>query len=199
MSSISVHWEKEVGKHWMFGQGMISTSSKLTLEYTSSATQVQQIIRSQGSWISYSHDSALHTQEWKALDALLHDNPEKRRGSCYFWAGSHYRMFDGNLVSLPTGCEHILLMEPRDQTIKISVLPQETCSTCIEIKLELETVEYILAVDARGRAVATSGASSIAVPGVQDGVVFQKSGSWIFVEMLGLGLTLRWNSKVAIA
>ena len=32
--------------------------------------------------------------------------------------------------------------------------------------------------------------------GSHGGVNFQVSGDWVFVEILGLGFTLRWNSKV---
>ena len=40
-------------------------------------------------------------------------------GSCYYWAGSHYRMFDGTVLSVPQGCGHVLVSEQRDNIFRI--------------------------------------------------------------------------------
>ena len=190
------HWRREVGMDWILGQGMVASHLSVTLQSSWTVTQYKKMVRNQGSWLAPGHDVSFQSQPWLELAQLLSQGSERKEGSCYYWAANHYRTFDGNIISLPQGCEHILVTEPRDNTIKVSVLPQPSCSTCMKIRLVLETDEFILAADESGRLSVVHGSSSLSIPGRHGGVVFQVAGDWLFVEILGLGFTLRWNAKV---
>lgn len=106
---------------WVLGQGLMSEGR----QYDESSVVEQsfssyQRVRAQGLWLSYSQSHLLTSQHWAQLESLLGSEAQVRGGSCHLWAGSHYRMFDGTLLSLPPSCGHVLVKEQRDNIFTIS-------------------------------------------------------------------------------
>jgi hypothetical protein len=134
-------------------------------------------------------------------------------GACHHWgAGAHVRPFDGNTVlSLPpamAACEQVLLADIRDNLIKISAwissIPAEGQRQHLRIRMLLEGEELVLDKDegqpkVSRRVVSEDGAAGaelMRVPGRLGGLSFELAGGWLFVEAVGLGLMLRWDTQV---
>lgn len=106
----------------MLGEGLISRDQQY--QHSSLVEQTvssyQRMVRSQGLWMSYSHSQPFTNQNFLQLESLMEREKRVRGGSCYYWAGSHYRMFDGTLLSLPASCGHVLVKENRDNIFTIT-------------------------------------------------------------------------------
>jgi hypothetical protein len=138
-------------------------------------------------------------------------------GSCHHWgAGAHVHTFEGNsLLSLPPAlaeCEKVLLADMRSNLIRISAwmatMPTDNNDNFhrrhLRIRMLLEGEELILDKDEGQskvirRVVAKDGtdvAEVMALPGSLGGISFELTGGWLFVEAVGLGLMLRWDTQV---
>ena len=119
------------------GKGLVSME-----QYQQSATpeknilEYKKIIRASVLWMSFSEYIQFNDVKFLKLDALMSTDANQPQGnwrilmnyfikknqggSCYYWGGSHYKMFDGTIMSLSPGCGHVLVTEPRNNMIKIS-------------------------------------------------------------------------------
>ena len=140
ISPIQTQWKDELGKRWILGKGLIESSiEQNVLKSDMSLNEYKQFVRASGLWMSFNQDLSFTDEKFKKLDSLCSsgiNNPRGRQfcplallnllyliivgGSCSYWAGSHYKMLDGTILSLPAGCGHTLVSEPRDNTMKIS-------------------------------------------------------------------------------
>ena len=137
---MQAQWKDELGKRWIWGKGLIESSiEQNVLKSDMSLNEYKQFVRASGLWMSFNQDLSFTDEKFKKLDSLCSsgiNNPRGRQfcplallnllyliivgGSCSYWAGSHYKMLDGTILSLPAGCGHTLVIEPRDNTMKIS-------------------------------------------------------------------------------
>ena len=101
-------------------------------------------------------------------------------GTCYFFGGSHYRTFDGSLISFTRpGCRHTLVSEPLTDSLRVesqarivkltrmaktTTAPQTLPTGGLVVYLSLDTDHYRLEV-VNGRPVVTLAGASLAVPG----------------------------------
>ena len=108
------------------------------------------MVKAHSLWMSFGHEASFQSEEFHKLNALLAEGSKPAEGACYYWGGSHYRLFDGTVLSLPKGCRHTLVTEPRDNTIKISTQTSTDCHPghCpLKISLNVESEEYELEVN----------------------------------------------------
>jgi hypothetical protein len=169
-----------------------------------------------GLWLS---PSTTGSSEWSQIQrqrtAAAVNDAERRHlrrqtaGVCHHWGGGdHYRMFDANTVlSLPSsaaGCERVLLAETRDNLLRVSTMMIDAGGLRrMAVRLLLEGEELVLDVSAADQRPTVmrrvdNGGEELAIPGRLGGLVFELANTWLFVEAAGLGLTLRWNTKVSV-
>ena len=202
-SSINNYWWSQTGKRWVLGQGLVShdyqQTSLLEQSVEVSVSHYQRLVLSEGLWMSFSHPLPLTSQRFSQLESLLSHEAPVRGGSCHYWAGSHYRMFDGTLLSLPPGCGHVLVTEQRDNIFRIytkSAPCNSNRTSCpLALHIEIESEKFVITTQS-GMAQVLFNGQSIAVPGLHNGLVFQKVKDWIFIDAQGVGFKIRWNMKV---
>ena len=197
------------------GQGLVQNYQHQTnVKWT--VTKYRKMVKSHSLWMSFGHETSFQSEEFHKLNSLLAEGSTPMEGSCLYWGGSHYRLFDGTVLSLPKGCSHTLLTEPRDNTMKISTKTATDCTpgNCpLKIHLTVETEEYEVSLEqgchdkrlrnilttfllGNNRPIATNNGQSIVIPGQHNGVTFEQAGDWLFIEVQGLGFKLHWNLKV---
>ena len=64
------------------------------------------------------------------------------------------------------------------------------------LHIEIEEEEFVLTTHSGAAEVLFNG-QSIAVPGLHNGLLFEKVRDWIFIEAPGVGFKIRWNMKVS--
>ena len=64
----------------------------------------------------------------------------------------------------------------------------------MDLHIEIESEEFLITTRQGGAEVIFNG-QSIAVPGMHNGLVFEKVQDWIFIEAQGVGFSIRWNLK----
>ena len=64
----------------------------------------------------------------------------------------------------------------------------------MELHIEIESEEFVVFTH-QGLAEVIFNGQSIAVPGLHNGLVFEKVQDWIFIEGQGVGFSIRWNMK----
>lgn len=179
--STPARWAAELGLIWLPGSGLQAPHSQ---------HQYREPGQAEVLWLTLL--SPLPPGPLAALSALQPSVPEAP-STCYFWGGSHYRMFDGSVLSLSRpGCTHTLVSEPLAGSVTVEA--EVVGPGALVLHLTLETEQFRLE-GAGGRAVVTQGASSLAVPGRHGGVTLQQAGAWLLVEVQGLGLRLVWDTK----
>ena len=132
--------DQEIGNKWVMGQGLVSMDQfqKYTVLKHSSIYEYKRIVRASVMWMSFNEHIQFNDVMFQQLNALMStdDNQPKgnqtikinnfcstkfiQGGSCFYWGGSHFKMFDGSTFSLSPGCGHVLVTEPRNNMIKIS-------------------------------------------------------------------------------
>lgn len=85
------------------------------------------------------HESAYVTVEEKL----------PKPGTCFTWAGSHYKTFDGTIFSVNSNCAYTLARDAVDNTFTVIVSNHPGCKTdykkCYRVvKIYLQDKEYIL-------------------------------------------------------
>ena len=131
------------------GQGLVQTYQHQT-NAKWSITKYRRMVKSHSLWMSFGHEASFQSEEFHKLSSLLSEGSTPTEGSCFYWGGSHYRLFDGTVLSLPKGCSHTLLTEPRDNTLKISTQTATDCTpgNCpLKLSLNVETEDYEISVD----------------------------------------------------
>ena len=147
--AINQHWQTQVGRRWVMGQGLVQNYQHQT-NAKWSISKYRRMVKSHSLWMSFGHEASFQSDEFHKLSSLLTEGSTKTEGSCIYWGGSHYRLFDGTVLSLPKGCSHTLLTEPRDNTLKISTKTATDCTPgdCnLKLSLNVETEDYEIEVD----------------------------------------------------
>ena len=139
ITSINQQWEKEIGNNWVMGKGLVTLEQyRKSRVLNPNIFEYKQIVRASVMWMSFNEHIQFNDVMFQQLNALMStdDNQPKgnqtikinnfcstkfiQGGSCFYWGGSHFKMFDGSTFSLSPGCGHVLVTEPRNNMIKIS-------------------------------------------------------------------------------
>ena len=176
-------WQAELGVAWMQGVGLQSTSSHHSEEYRETG-------RPAALWLTLL--SPLPPSTLSSLGSLL-SPATPGPATCYYWGSSHYKMFDGTVLSLHRpGCRQTLVTDPLANSIRVEA--ESDLQDNLILHLLLEADHYRVEV-VGGRPTVTIGGRTLAVPGVHQGVTMQLAGLWLVLEVQGLGITLVWDTK----
>ncbi|XP_071530009.1 uncharacterized protein [Panulirus ornatus] len=123
---------------------------------------------------------------------------KKLPGSCFTWAGSHYKSFDGKVYSFESSCPYTLLQDSTHGTFTVNLRTADGCegSSCARVvQIFLEDDEYVLQATESGQPSLAYRDTNLAIPGQMNGIVSERVAHFVVVKVAGLGLTIKWDMK----
>ncbi|XP_049862899.1 hemocytin [Schistocerca gregaria] len=137
--------------------------------------------------------------EWSPLDfnsrtpAVIFHNPLP--GDCFTWSGSHFKTFDGKIISFQGDCVYTLAQDKVDSTFSVLIDRQNGR----HIRVFAQEKEYVLYLNAEGTPVLESGRRKMVIPAQLPGVTVELLGYNIELVLTTLRVSVKWDGKDFIA
>ncbi|XP_068082174.1 hemocytin [Anabrus simplex] len=113
-------------------------------------------------------------------------------GACYTWGGSHYKTFDGNVISFDNNCSYTLVRNAVDNTFSINIEPQKGYRA---INIFAFDKEYTLKRSRTGIPVLVTGSRQHAIPVQLPGVTVEFTAHYVEVALFTAGVTVKWDAE----
>ncbi|XP_039283049.1 LOW QUALITY PROTEIN: hemocytin [Nilaparvata lugens] len=120
-------------------------------------------------------------------------------GSCSIWGGSHYKTFDGSIVSFKSGCLYTLVSDLKDN--KFNVQTQNTETDCLgsgctrSFNIYINDILYRLLLNDAGMPEVRMSLQNFSVPSQLPDLRVDISGKMVITTLQSLNVKMVWNQK----
>ncbi|XP_050302983.1 hemocytin [Anthonomus grandis grandis] len=122
-------------------------------------------------------------------------------GSCFSWAGTHYKTFDGKVYSFDSQCGHVLVKDSVDNTFSIITQNHPSCykneaavNNCYKIiKIFYQDKEYFLKRSEKGLPIFGNSKKLLSIPGQEPGLRVTYAGLYVVLSLDKLGVVIKWD------